>query len=393
LLGAVAYDAFPIEGSHEAIRRARKIYALYGQTENVQINVDETFHSYSDGTRQACVNWLKKHLKNEAPDFVTDPEMETLPAEKLNATSSGQVLLDFPQSKTITDLTGEYLQTLPPPNPAPEKLRAELDEVLGVSATGDRNAPIYPRVMNPEENDAGESFRRIWFFSAPGIAVSGVLCGPRGVKNETLPATILLLENGTNEDCEARVQRMLSENRRVFVFDVRGVGGVEARPVCPNCSTLPQSPFNSEYKLACDALMLGRSTPGARVFDVLRAFDYLQTREEIGAISIHGVGDAASWAFFAAALEDGFEAVTCEEMLVSYRDLCCDPHYDHMRFDLKIMPWGLLRVGDVADLLPLIQPRPLQWIAPLDSRGAVLPESHWSREYSRPEGRRMAAER
>jgi dienelactone hydrolase len=372
LLGAVAYDAFPIEGSHEAIRRARKIYELYGQTENAQINVDETFHSYSDGTRQACVNWLKKHLKNEAPDFVTDPAMETLPAEELNATSSGQVLLDFPNSKTITDLTREYLRTLPMPNSSPEKLRAELDAVLGVSKTSDRSAPIYPRVMDPEENEAGESFRKIWFFSAPGVAVSGVLCAPRGAKTETLPTTILLLENGTSEDYEARVQKLLAENRRVFVFDVRGIGGVEARPVCPNCSSAPQSPFNSEYKMACDALMLGRSTPGARVFDVLRAFDYLQTREEIGEILIHGVGDAASWAFFAAALEADFVEVTCEEMLASYRDLCGDPHYDHTRFDLKIMPWGLLRVGDVTDFLPLIQPRPLRFIAPLDPRGAVL---------------------
>ncbi len=385
LLGAVAFDSFPIEGSHEAMRRARKIYELYGQTENAQINVDETFHSYSDGTRQACVNWLRKHLKNEAPDFVTNPEMETLPEAELNATSSGQVLLDFPDSKTITDLTRDYLHALKVPKSSPEKLRADLDEVLGVSKSGDRSAPIYPRVMNPEENEAGETFRKIWFFSAPSVAVSGVFCAPRDVRNEKLPTTILLLENGTNEDSEARVKEILATNRRVFVFDVRGVGGVEARPVCPNGSSAPQSPFNSEYKMACDALMLGRSTPGARVFDVLRAFDFLQTRDEVGEISIHGLGAAASWAFFAAALETGFHEVTCEEMLDSYHNLCSDPHYDHVRFDLKIMPWGLLRVGDLADFASLIQPRPLLLVAPLDPRGNVLSETSWSQEYSQPE--------
>ena len=72
-------------------------------------------------------------------------------------------------------------------------------------------------------------------------------------------------------------------------------------------------------------------------------------------------------------------------MLDSYHNLCSDPHYDHVRFDLKIMPWGLLRVGDLADFASLIQPRPLLLVAPLDPRGNVLSETSWSQEYSQPE--------
>jgi dienelactone hydrolase len=374
LLGAVAYDSFPIEGSHEAMRRARKIYELYGCIENAQINVDETFHSYSSGTRQACVNWLRKHLKNEAPNFVANPEAETLPEAELNATQSGQVLLDFPDAKTITDLTRDYLQTLPRPKLSPEQLRAALGDVLGIARIGERRAPIFPRVMQAATHSDGQSFQKIWFFSAPNVAVSGVLCAPRDAQNQKLPATILVLENGTNENYEARVQALLEENRRVLVFDTRGVGGVAARPFCPNGSDDLQTPFNSEYRMACDALMLGRSTPGARAFDVLRAFDCLRSRDDVGPISVHGVGDGANWAFFAAALESGFESVVCENMLVSYRDLCREPHYDHARFNLNIMPWGLLRVGDIPDFLPLFAPTALRFISPLDPRGTVIPE-------------------
>ena len=144
LAGIVAYDQFPIEGSIELGERARKIYELYGCADNVQINIDPSLHCYSDGTREACVNWFKQHLKNEAPDFVTN-NPEVLPSEELNATHSGQVLLDFPESRTITDLTRDYLAALPAPSTSPDELRQNLDRVLGVSQSGDRSAPIYPR--------------------------------------------------------------------------------------------------------------------------------------------------------------------------------------------------------------------------------------------------------
>ena len=373
MAGCVAYDMFPIEGTIEAVERARKVYELYGQVDNAQINIDNSLHCYSDGTRQGCVNWFKKHLKNEEPDFEIG-EMEILPGEELNATWSGQVLLDFPESRTITDLTRDYLEALPAPSTSPEELRRNLDEVLGVSVTGERQATIYPRLNNVETRDSGESLQKIWFFSEPDVAVSGVLYSPAGAGEAPLPTTLLLLENGTATEHDERVAKLLDEGRRVFVYDVRGVGGVVARSISSQDLSAGSSPFSSEYKMASDAVMLKQSTMGRRAFDVLRAYDYLKTREDIGEISLHGVGFAATWAYFAAVLETGFQKISCEEMLLSYRELCQTRDYDSLRFNLKIMAWGLLRCGDIEDFLPCITPRELQFIAPLNAKGGRLPD-------------------
>src|SRR5690606_14907794 len=102
-----------------------------------------------------------KHLLHKDADFVTQ-NPETLPVEQLNATKSGQVLVDFPHSTTITDLTKEYLETLPKPSQSPQQLRQELNRVLGVSTTGDRNAVIYPRLLSEEEGPNGSELQRIW---------------------------------------------------------------------------------------------------------------------------------------------------------------------------------------------------------------------------------------
>ena len=58
-VGAAAYDYFPIEGAIEAVDRAKRIYALYGAEDKVDIAIAPTRHEYSSYLREACVNWYK----------------------------------------------------------------------------------------------------------------------------------------------------------------------------------------------------------------------------------------------------------------------------------------------------------------------------------------------
>ncbi len=115
---------------------------------------------------------------------------------------------------------------------------------------------------------------------------------------------------------------------------------------------------------------------------MLRAFDYLRERNDTGRIEIYGVGKAAIWSYFASVLEERFSAVTCVDMLASYRNLCRTRFYDATRFNLEIMAWGLLRCGDLQEFLPCIAPRPLQLIRPRDGEDNVLENLVWNRASS-----------
>jgi hypothetical protein len=250
-------------------------------------------------------------------------------------------------------------------------LRAALREALHIDEAGDRSGPIDPRVIHDEIVD-GYRTERLFFFSAEDIVVTGVFVHPRGTGDEPRDTTMLLLKNGTH-DIPAeryRLEALLRQGRNVFVYDVRGTGAVTPRNVNVYHTSYPI--FATEYKLNCDAIMLGLNMAGLRVFDLLRGYDYLKTRADVGANDIHGIGPAATRAVFAAALEAGFAALTAEEMLRSYRELCTTRYYDHELFDLRTIPWGILQTGDISDFLPLMGNRPANFVRLRNALGEEL---------------------
>ena len=181
-----------------------------------------------------------------------------------------------------------------------------------------RDQPIYPRIIAENVVD-GYQTEKVFFFSAPDIVVTRVMVHPKGCfgvrKFNFRQTDLVLLENGTKDIPENKglLEKLLEKNHRVFVFDVRGIGAVEMRQIDKG-----RGIHDAEHKSGCDAMMLGKSTLGLCVFDVLRGYDYLRTRKDVEKIGLLGVGSGAFFAYFAAALEDGFEDLTFTDLLYSY---------------------------------------------------------------------------
>ena len=381
LVGAVSYDFFPIEGALEAVERAKRIYKLYGAEDRVDIAVARSRHQYAPELRQAAVNFLRKHFQKREANFVTGSP-ETLPPEALNATPNGQVMDQYPDSKTLFDLGKAELDRLRPTPPAePKALRQLVAQALSIDVTG-RERTIYPRVISETEVD-GYQVEKIWYFSEPDICVAGALVHPTKAGPDT-QTDVLLLENGTNdgEAERSRIESLLRQGHRLFIFDPRGVGAVESRPFARG-----GSPHHQEYRAGCDAYMMESSTLGARVFDVLRAFDYLVTRDDVNSkrIGVHGVAGGAIWAYLAAALDERWCAVTCENMLHSYRDLASHRYYESRRYGFRMMAYGLLKHFDLADLLPAIAPRPTRFVRPRNHAGEPITPEEFLRRVVAPQ--------
>jgi hypothetical protein len=242
-----------------------------------------------------------------------------------------------------------------------EQTRNAVPAILGIDLAK-RNAPIYPRTIWQGETD-GYRCEKIFFFSEADMAVTGTMLHPNG---DAVVTDILLLENGTNDIAlqQDRLRPLLEADHRLFVFDVRGTGGVQTRRVNDH---LP--PHDTEYKLGCDAMMLKRSTLGMCVFDVLRAYDYLFSRADVANIGIVGVDSGAFFAYFAAALEPGIIEMSFENLLFSYRDMAFTKFYDRQRYNLKVLAWGILQHFDLVDLLPCFAPRQCTFIRLRNAKG------------------------
>ena len=384
LVGAAAYDFFPIEGAHEAVRRAKRVYALYGAEGNVDISVAPTRHLYSSYLRQACVNWLRVHLCGDPGDFVTGTP-EILPPEELWATPNGQVLDLHPASRTVFDLNRERLATVcPEPKPirsADERaahvarVRADVREVLGVrDADG---LPIYPRIITESEVD-GFACEKVFFFTEPGITVTATIVHPReGVAARR--TDIALFENGTSDIPDRRewMDERLADGVRLCVFDARGTGAVQTRSIGQRGGA-----HAYQYKLACDVMMLGGSTLGGRVFDVVRAHDYLRSRDDVGDIGLYGAGRGAIDGYLAAALIGDLTRAEFEDMLYSYRHLTDTRYYDRDAYNLEIMAYGTLARFDLVDLLPCLGDASTEFVSPRDATGQALSDDAFDQRFT-----------
>ncbi len=111
-----------------------------------------------------------------------------------------------------------------------------------------------------------------------------------------------------------------------------------------------------EENIAYNAFLVGKSLPGMRVADVLKAFRNGSRRQgKPRRVIVYGRRDAALVACLAAAVDPMIDQVACEEMVLSFRSL-----FSAEGFPINaasILPGLLQKFGDVADVLAQVAPR------------------------------------
>lgn len=296
LIGAAAYDYFAIEGVEESIARARRVYRVFGAEDRIELCLaPEHLHGYSAPLRRGCVHWFLRHLQGREVELEEDEPPVEAP-ETLQCTESGQVLTTFPDARSLLDLHRDCWETLRKKQDRHPLEREELRKLLQLPEI---TVPQKVRRTALRETETAIT-ERLFFFSEPGIIVTGVLYRPR----QTITgATLLLIPDGTQgqEPYTATLIRLLEEGRMVFVFDPRGTGAVTMR----TRNTGQGLAFRStECRVSNDHFLLGTSLASRRAFDVLRALAYLRNRPELtpacpidliahGRVSLYGLIAAA----------------------------------------------------------------------------------------------------
>jgi len=154
--------------------------------------------------------------------------------------------------------------------------------------------------------------------------------------------------------------------RRGFVVAAPELLGFGDRRFAEDAAGGPKT--SSCFRIAVHLMMRGRTIAGYRVFETLRAVDYLQRRSEARAdrIGIMGISGGGLVAAFAAALDERLRAAVVSGYANTFRGSILDRNHCIDNY----LP-GLLTDFDMPDIIGLIAPRPL--LIESGDRDAVFP--------------------
>lgn len=376
LIGSAQSDFLCIEGSRKSFERARDVYELYDSPGSVDLAVSDRTHGLSPPLREAMINWFREHLRGAEPTFETgEPPAED--ETTLLCTDAGQVQGEYADEVRVVDLNREFVRerygdagsvpAIDDRKAYAESMRELVTERFDLAGS---TCELHPRRIETEiDQEAGVRWEKVFFYTEPEVLVAGIVAVALEPPERVVP-TIVLPDRGTDafEAHEDRIATRARERGIAMAFDPRGVGAVRSRPVNTPLANGGEyfGYHGTEYKLASDALMLGTSLFGMRVFDVLRARDYLEhrvrERDELKGVvdgyALDGIGVGALHALVAAVAESRFIRTTATDVPTSFYGIATDAEYE---IDFRLVVHGVVGDCDVPQLLAALEDRDLTW--------------------------------
>jgi dienelactone hydrolase len=247
------------------------------------------------------------------------------------------------------------------------KLRRKVRELVGLHLM--ERAPLNVRSLWKRDHPLG-TIEKLVFTSEPRADVPGFLCLPRNAR-PPYPVMVCVQGHTTGMHVSIAVQR--DDNRKPFkVEGDRDFGlGCMARGVAALC--IEQRSFGERgeqvqrhvsehgcHDATMHALMLGRTMIGERVFDVDRAIDYLETRNDMDLrrLGIMGNSGGGTISLFSAALLRRIQFAMPSCYFCTFRDSIMSIYHCMDNY----VP-GLLLHAEMPDVMGLFAPRPVVLVA------------------------------
>jgi dienelactone hydrolase len=244
-------------------------------------------------------------------------------------------------------------------------LRAKVAELLG--GYPQERAPLLPRTLEVREFP-GYRREKFIFQSRPGVGVLGYLLTPKGGEAPYAPVICLPGHGrgvddivGIDEQGRDRTVKAGYEYDYAIQVAEHGMAAVAIEPMGFGCRRDDATKTKGQTASACQpvagaALLLGQTLLGWRVWDVMRAIDWIETRREIdpARVGCVGVSGGGTCTLFAAALDTRIRAALVSSYLNTFRDSvmsishCIDNYVP-----------GILNWAEQYDVAGLIAPRPL----------------------------------
>ncbi len=372
LIVATTRDFFSIQGVRETYAEASKAYAAFGHEDHLLLSEDDYEHGFTAKNRQATYAFFQRFL--DLPGDPSDEPVETLSAEQLNVTATGQLATSF-KGRTLFDVH----------KGAVDRLAADLKASRKQQNHHLQEVQIKAKALSgfrPVEHTGAVVFRgryqrqgytvELLALSGEGDTVIPMLAFvPEG--HGPHPVGIWLHPEGKANDAApgGAIERWVQRGRLVLAPDVLGVG--ETR------NTVVNYPLAAHH----EAILLGRSLPGLQAGDIARVVKYAQQRPNTDSRDIVALarGTLCPALLHAAAFDQGIRGIILERPLLSYHLVAAHRLYN---CDMRATVAGALTAYDLPDLAASCAPRGLLLVDPLDHLGELASPSLFEQEYEFP---------
>lgn len=361
-----------------------RVYGILGARDKLELFAENLPHDLDFFQRRAMYGWFNRWFGKIDAD-VEEADFDASPDADLNCTTTGQVLTSL-GGKSIVQLNRDRARELLPsglfsiqsadPSSAREQVRGQLAKLL---ACPSKRASLNDRTLS---SSLGKTLRidEIQYESEPGIRITGWFVRPR--EGVAAHPCILYISDGRADEAVAEpspLDEISSHGSTICAINLRGIALSAPRP--PSGGPEFYGGMALEERFAWTALVLGSPLIGQRVWDILRALDYLESRSDVDAsqIRILGNGSAGLAALMATALDERVRSILINRTLATYLSVVDSEGY------ALALDWfvpGILQHFDIPDIAAAIYPRPV-WIAnAVDAEGTILPESAVREIYS-----------
>lgn len=372
-------DMFPFAGARKTFEEAKRVYGLYGAADRLQWITGPGGHGALGPVSSDILSFFARWLKDDAAGQTFTSVRPRRP-EELLCTATGQ-LSDSVGSETVFSLNRRRAAELLPPKRA-LKTRAELErlqarlraDVRTTAAVSARPGATPPAVgVAGTTRRAGYRLDAVTMRADDGLDLAGLLAVPEraGAKG-----AILMLDSRPKESLAAtggEVERLAQAGWVVLVMQPRAT---------PAWAEEMKSPLlGNHYLLSLRARLVGKTIVGMRADDIIRAVDWLASRDDVGRDRVAAYGNGAHGValLHAAALDPRINRLFVENTLASYRLAVERPV--HRNLPEVALP-GVLTRYDIGDLLLAVSPRPVVFINPANSVGVTMREQDARRELS-----------
>lgn len=106
MIASAVLDFFPIEGTRKTFREIADVYDRFHHKNRIEMVEGYHKHQFSLENQEAALNFLDRF--NNMPLREGLPSVRDLDVKDLQCTRKGQVLLEYPDAKNLTDLIKEY---------------------------------------------------------------------------------------------------------------------------------------------------------------------------------------------------------------------------------------------------------------------------------------------